>query len=190
MCYKTAIINFCDNEGHLKPCNVKKPIAIKSPAWDGSGMLKAVVRCTTQRRCTTQHRGGGKMHLKQRFFVEAPLKYTWNHGRWTSLSNFTTIGGKTVADHVRTSLENDFEARPREAVQVKLENSEARDKGYSDSEVRPPQKRKTTMGLWDVLVSSARSDASGRAITTARGAGCIHGDQGAEGGTSHGGPRA
>ena len=30
--YKRAVINFCDSEGHLKPCDVKMPIAINSPA--------------------------------------------------------------------------------------------------------------------------------------------------------------
>ena len=44
-------------------------------------------------RCTTQPRGGGKAQIKERFLVQAPLNYTWNHGRCTSLSKFMTIGG-------------------------------------------------------------------------------------------------
>ena len=28
--YKGAVINFCDNEGHLKPRHVKMPIAVRS----------------------------------------------------------------------------------------------------------------------------------------------------------------
>ena len=91
--------------------------------------------------------------------MQAPLNYTWNHGRWICLWKFTTIGGQPGVDHVRTSLENEFRSREREAVQVKSEKSEAQDTGDSDSDVRPPQKRKTTRGLLEELVLSARSDA-------------------------------
>ena len=98
--YKRAIINFCDGEGHLKPCDVKLPIAINSAARDGTIAPGAVVRCTTQ-PC-----GGGKAHIKERVPVQAPLNYTWNHSRWTSLSKLTTTGGQMVADHVGTLFEN------------------------------------------------------------------------------------
>ena len=30
--YTKAVINFCDSEGHLKPCDVKIPMAINSAA--------------------------------------------------------------------------------------------------------------------------------------------------------------
>ena len=43
-----AIINFCDNEGHLKAHDVQMLIAINNPTWEGTGMLGVVVRCTTQ----------------------------------------------------------------------------------------------------------------------------------------------
>ena len=76
--------------------------------------------------------------------MQAPLDYTWNHSRWTSLSKFTTIGGEPVADHVRTSLENEFRSREREDVQVKSEKLEAQVTGDSDSDVHPTKKRKTT----------------------------------------------
>ena len=75
------------------------------------------------------------------------------------MSRFTTIGGQPVADHVRTSLENELRAREREAVQVKSENSEAQDIGDSDSDVHRPTKRKTTRGLLEELLSSASNDA-------------------------------
>ena len=48
--YKRTVINFSDSEGHLKPRVVKMPIALNSSAWDGIGMLGAVVHCTTQPR--------------------------------------------------------------------------------------------------------------------------------------------
>ena len=99
--YRRAVIKLCDSEGHLKPRDVKMPIAVNSLAWDGTGTLGAVVRCTTEPR------GGGKTQVKERFLVQAPLNYTWNHSRWTSLSKFTTIGGEPVADHLRTSLGKD-----------------------------------------------------------------------------------
>ena len=83
---------------------------------DGAGTLGAVVRCTTQPR-------GGKMQIKERHLVQTPLNYTWNHSRRTSLSKFTTIGGQPVVDHVHISLENEFRAQEREAVQVKSEKS-------------------------------------------------------------------
>ena len=44
-------------------------------------------------------------------------------------------------------------------MQVKLEKLEAHDRGDSDSDVHPTKKRKTTKGLLDELVLSARSDA-------------------------------
>ena len=91
--------------------------------------------------------------------MRAPLNYTWNHSRWTSWLKFTTIGGEPAADHVRTSLENEFRSREPEAVQVKSEKSEAQDTGDSDSGVHPTKKRKTTRGLLKELVLSARSDA-------------------------------
>ena len=69
-----------------------------------------------------------------------------------------TIGGQPAADHVRTSLENEFQAREREAVQVKSEKSEAQDKGDSDSDVHRPKKRKTTRGPAEELVPPARSN--------------------------------
>ena len=47
MYHKTALIIFCNSEGHLKPCDVKMPIAINSPARDGTCTLRALVRCTT-----------------------------------------------------------------------------------------------------------------------------------------------
>ena len=87
MYYRRAVINFCDSEGHLKPRDVKMPIAVNNLAWDGTGTFGAVVRCTTQPH------GGGKTKIKERFLVQAPLNYKWNHSRWTSLSKFTTIGG-------------------------------------------------------------------------------------------------
>ena len=64
--YKRAVTNFCDSEGHLKPRDVKMPIAVNSSAWDGTGALAAVVRCTTQPR------GGGKTKIKEQFLVQAP----------------------------------------------------------------------------------------------------------------------
>ena len=91
--------------------------------------------------------------------MQAPLNYTWNQSRWTSLSKFTTIEDEPVTDHVRTSMENEFPSREREAVQVKSEKSEAQDTGDSDSGVHPTQKRKTTRGLLEELVLSTRSDA-------------------------------
>ena len=151
--YKRAVINFCDSEGHLKPRDVKMPIAVNSSAWDGTSALGAAVRCTTEPR------GGGKTQIKERFLVQAPLNYTWNHSRRTSLSNVMTFGGEAVADHVRTSLENQFQSREREAVQVKSEKSEAQNTGDSDSDVHPTKKRKTTKGLLEELVLSTRSDA-------------------------------
>ena len=103
--------------------------------------------------------------------MKAPLNYTWNHNRWTSLSKFTTIGGEPVADHVHTSLENEFRSREKEAVQVKSEKSEAQDTGDSDSDVHPTKKRKTTKGLLEKLVMSARSDAKAeQSPHTAKGA--------------------
>ena len=68
-----AVTNVCHSEGHLKPCDVKMPIAMSNSSWDGAGALGAVVRCTTQPR------GGGKMHIKEQFRVQAPLKYTWHY---------------------------------------------------------------------------------------------------------------
>ena len=91
--------------------------------------------------------------------MQAPLNYTWNHSRWTSLSKFTTIGRDPVVDHVRTSLENEFRSWEREAVQVKSEKSEAQDTGDSDSDVHPTKKRKTTRGLLQELVLSTSRDA-------------------------------
>ena len=67
--------------------------------------------------------------------------------------------GEPIADHVRTLLENEFRSREREAVQVKSEMSEAQDTGDSDSDVHPTKQRKTTTGLLEELVLSARSDA-------------------------------
>ena len=113
--YKSAVLTFCDSEGHLKPRDVKLPIDVNSSAWHGTATLEAVVRCTTQPR------RGGKMQIKERFLVQAPLNYIWNLSSWTSLSKFTTFGGDPVADHVRTSLENEFQSREREVVQVKSE---------------------------------------------------------------------
>ena len=151
MCYKKALINLCDSEGYLKRCDVKMPIAINSPTWDGTVTLGAVVRCATQPR------GGGETQIKERSLMHAPLKYTWNHNRWTSLSKFKTIGGQPVADHVRTWLENEIRAGEREAVQVKSEKSEAQDTPNLDSNVYPLKKRKTTTGLFEELVLSPRS---------------------------------
>ena len=102
MYYKRAVITFYDGEGHLKLCDVKMPITINSAAWDGTGTLGAVVQCTTQPR------GGAKAQIQERFLVQAPLYYKRNHSRCTSLLKFTTIGRQPVADHVRTSLENEF----------------------------------------------------------------------------------
>ena len=90
--------------------------------------------------------------------MPAPLNYTWTRSRWTSLSKFTTIGGQQVADHVRTPLQNDFRSREREAVPVKVEKLESQDTGDLDPEVHGPKKRKTTRGLLEELVSSARSE--------------------------------
>ena len=115
------------------------------------------------------------------------LNYACNHSRWTSLSKFRTIAGEQVADQVRTSLENEFQAREREAVQVKLEKSEAQDIGGSHSDVHPTKKRKTTRGLLEELVLSTRSDARAEQTMPHKG-GCVHGDQGAQGGTRNGGP--
>ena len=151
--YRRAVINFCDSEGHVKPRDVKMPIAVNKSAWDGTGTLGAVVRSTSQPR------GGGKTQVKERFLVQAPLSYTWNHSRWTSLSKFTTIGGEPVADHVRTSLENEFREREREAVEVKSEKSEVQDTRDWDSDVQPKKKRKTTRSLLEELVSFTRNDA-------------------------------
>ena len=44
-------------------------------------------------------------------------------------------------------------------MQVKSEKSEAQDRGDSDSDVHPTNKRKTTRGLLEELVLSTRSDA-------------------------------
>ena len=93
--------------------------------------------------------------------MKTPLNYIWNHSRWTNLSKFTTIGGEPIADHVRTSLENEFRSREREALQVKSEKSEAQDRGDSDRDLHPTKKRKTTGGLLEELVLSTRSDARG-----------------------------
>ena len=127
------------------------PIAVNSPAWDGTGTLGALVRCTSQPR------GGGKTQIKERFLVQAPLNYTWNHSRWTSLSKCRTIGGEPVADHGRTSVENEFRSRELDAVQVKSEKVEAQDKGDSDVDVHPTKKPKTTKGTLEEPVFSARS---------------------------------
>ena len=51
--YSRAVINFCDSEGHLKPRDMKMPIAVNSSAWDRTSTHRAVVRCTTRPR------GGG-----------------------------------------------------------------------------------------------------------------------------------
>ena len=72
--------------------------------------------------------------------MQAPLNYTWNDNRWISLSKFTTIGGEPVADHMRTSLENESRSREREAVQVNSEKSQAGDTGDSYSDVHPAKK--------------------------------------------------
>ena len=142
-----------NTEGHLKLRDVKMPIAVNSPASDRTGTLGAAVRCTTQPR------GGGKTRINERFLVLAPLNRTWNHSCLTSLSKLTTIGGEPVADHVRTSLDNEIWSRERVAVRVKSEKSEARDTRDSDSEVHPTKKLKTTRGLLEELVLSTRSDA-------------------------------
>ena len=91
--------------------------------------------------------------------MQAPLNYTWNQSRWTCLSKFTTIGGQTFVEHVRTSLENEFRSRERKAVQVKREKSEAEDTGDSDSDVHPTKERKTNRGILEQLVLSTRRDA-------------------------------
>ena len=182
MYYRRAVINFFNMVPHLKPRDVKMPIAVNSSACDGTSTLGAVVRCTTQPR------GGGKTQIKKRFLVQALLNFTWNHSRWTSLWTFTTIGGEPVADHVRTSLENEFRSREREAVQVKSEKSEAQDTGDWDSDVHPTKKRKTTSGLLQELVLSTRSDARPEQSPRPTKGGRIHGDQGAQGGTRHRGP--
>ena len=57
--YNRVVINFCNSEGHLKPRDVKMPIAVNNSAWDRSGTLGAVVRCTTEPR------GGGKTPIKE-----------------------------------------------------------------------------------------------------------------------------
>ena len=129
------------------------PIAVNSSSWDGIGALGVVLRCTTQPR------EGGKRQIKKRFLVHAPLNYTWNHSRWTTLSKFTTIAGEPVADLVRTSLQNEFRSREQEAVQVKSEKLEVQHKGDSDSDVHPTKKQKTTSGLLEEIVLSTRSDA-------------------------------
>ena len=46
-------------------------------------------------------------------------------------------------------------------MEVKLENSEAHDTRDSDSDVHPTEKRKTTKGLLEELVLSAKSDRKG-----------------------------
>ena len=61
--YRRAVISFCHSEGHVKPRNMKMPIATNSLAWDGTGKLGAVVRCTFQPR------GGGKTQIKERMLV-------------------------------------------------------------------------------------------------------------------------
>ena len=43
--YRIAVINFYDN-GHLKPREVNE-MAINNPAYEGTGTLGFVVRCTT-----------------------------------------------------------------------------------------------------------------------------------------------
>ena len=85
--YVRAFINFSDSEGHLKPRDVEMPIAINTPAEDGTSTVGAVVRCTTRPR------GGGKTQINEGLLMQAPLNYTWNHNRWISLSKSTTIGG-------------------------------------------------------------------------------------------------
>ena len=47
VCNRRAVMKSCDNEGHLKPCDVKMPIAINNLAWHGAGTLGAVVQCTS-----------------------------------------------------------------------------------------------------------------------------------------------
>ena len=91
--------------------------------------------------------------------MHAPLNYTSNHSRWTSLSKLRNIGGEPVADHVRTLSENEFWSREREEVQVKSEKSEAQDTRDSNLHVHPTKKRKTSLGLLEELVLSTRSDA-------------------------------
>ena len=56
---RRAVINFCDRHGHLKPRDLKMPIAIKSLALNGTGRLGAAVWCTTPPH------SGGKMHIKE-----------------------------------------------------------------------------------------------------------------------------
>ena len=80
--------------------------------------------------------------------MQAPLNYTWNHSRWASLSKFITIGREPVADHVRTSLENEFQSREREAVKVKSKKSEAQDTGDSDWDVHPTNSGKPPGASW------------------------------------------
>ena len=73
-----------------------------------------------------------------------------------------------MREHVKTGghdrdcdrqLSHEFQSREREAVQVKSEKSEAQYTGASDSDVHATKKRKTTRGLLEELVLSARSDA-------------------------------
>ena len=90
--------------------------------------------------------------------MQAPVNYTWNHSPWTNVSKFTTMGGGAVADQVRTSLENEFRSREREAVQVKSKKSESQEAGDTDSDVHPTKKRKTTRGLLEELMLLPRSD--------------------------------
>ena len=56
MYHRTAVINLCDGESDLRPRDVKMPIAVNSPSWDGTSTLGAVVRRTTPVRRGVKHR--------------------------------------------------------------------------------------------------------------------------------------
>ena len=43
--YKGAVINFCDGEGHFKPCGVKMPIAVNISACDRASTASVAPLC-------------------------------------------------------------------------------------------------------------------------------------------------
>ena len=67
------------------------------------------------------------------------MHYTWNHDFGTKLSKYMTIGGRLVVYHVRTSLDREFRAPLRAAVQATPEKSETQGRGLRVGRT-PPEK--------------------------------------------------
>ena len=109
MYYMRAIINLCDSEGYLKPCDVKMPIAINSPALDGTGTLVAVRNSASRRGQGTYQgaiprAGPSELHMEPQPFDQ--FVEVHDHGV------------QPVADHVRTSLENELRAHASQVGEV------------------------------------------------------------------------